>query len=326
MAPKPDRVLFVDMMSPRGHVRLNTFYLARLAGSGAQLCVDDDLASAYPTMQPVSLGRPLSDRGFIARIALALKVVSAARKLKATRAVFLSYDLATFPLVSNALCWQGIKIFAFEHNTARFGGGFGWLHKLSCPSAVRLVYTPYILENYVSRGLQAHYIPHPILPSHDAQFDKTEWDSIVRQPVIQYDLVGLCPSGSASMEEIESVAKLYKNALFVCKSKVKSNEPNVTSYKQLSHYGSALKSCDFVFIPTNSKSRVSGPAFEAIAMGKPVMVLDNEFGNYLKRMFPDNVFFKGDAILAAAGKPCADNHNNKIIDQIRSLIGNDSLL
>jgi glycosyltransferase involved in cell wall biosynthesis len=95
---------------------------------------------------------------------------------------------------------------------------------------------------------------------------------------------------------MEEIAGLYPDVLFVMKSKETSRLPNLLSVPYFEYYGNALEQCDFAVIPFSSDYKVSGPVFEALAMGKPVLVLKNKFGRYVKSLFSRPIFFAGEQI------------------------------
>lgn len=295
-------MLFIDMMSPDGHIRLNTFYLSQLAGPEARIYVSDDLAGFYDDFNTYSLGPKPCGPGRTERMALALRVVEIVRREAPKRLVLLSYDLATFPFVSHALGVLGVQVFCFEHNTAPNTKMRLWLHNLSSKKVTHFVYTPYLQELYQGVGLHAIYVPHPCLSWDITQSDGREWRRIRASTNGCFSRTGFCPSDSVPLAQVEEIAMAESATLFVCKTTRSSDLPNVVTHRYFCDYGGALGQCDFAVIPFASEHKVSGPVFEAIAAGKHVMVLDNVFGRYVKSLFGGRIFFHGDPLPISDGE------------------------
>ena len=296
--PSSQATLIFDMMSPIGHVRLNRFYLTNVFSTNAGFFISEDLTEEYMGLglDVYPLGKKPCGSSYFERLALALNVLRIIRQENARNVVFLSYDLGTLPLVSNVLQLMGVSVTCFEHNTAPSSKLRGLFHKLSARSLRRLVYTPYLKDLYESLGLEAEYVPHPCLPCETEPDGSYEWTSIVAKHSDRYTKTGFCPSSSVTVPQMEEVACLYPDVLFVMKSKETSRLANLLSAPFFEFYGNAIKQCDFVVIPFVSDHKVSGPVFEAIAMGKPILVLQNLFGKYIKSYFAEQIFFSGEPI------------------------------
>ena len=77
-----------------------------------------------------------------------------------------------------------------------------------------------------------------------------------------------------------------------------------------------MANCDFVGGLFIQEHKVSGPVFEAIALGKPVMVVKNAFGRYIKSLFPTKTFFVGEPMPLVDNQPNIDIYNKSIINSI----------
>lgn len=289
------KTLIFDMMGPKGHIRLNTFYLSELFYN-CQFFVCRDLLCYYQKFKALPLGEYSCGESLLQRLMVSLRVVHIVRQQKAENVVFLSYDLLTFPLVSNVLHWAGVKVICFEHNTAPSTRLRRMFHSLSARAVRHFVYTPYLEELYNFLGLDAVYVPHPCLSCETHPSGSTEWKTLVSKRSYEDRRIGFCPSGSVTITQMEEIARLYADVLFVMKSKESSRQSNLISVPYLQLYGDALSQCDFVVVPFASTYKVSGPVFEAIAMKKPVLVQNNAFGKYLKALFRDQIFYVGEAI------------------------------
>lgn len=309
-------MLFIDMMSPDGHIRLNRFYMSQLAGPKARIYVSDDIAKLYDGFDTRSLGPKPCGSGITERLALALRVIGIVRREAPKRLVLLSYDLATFPFVSRALRLLGVPVFCFEHNTAPNTRPRRWMHKLTAASVTRFVYTPYLQELYQGLGLRAIYVPHPCLSWEIAQSNGQEWHRIRASTKGCFGRVGFCPSDSVPLAQMEAIARAEPDTLFVCKTTQSSDLPNVVTHRYFDDYGGALAQCDFVAVPFELDYKVSGPVFEAIAMGKPVMLLPNAFGQYMKQIFHGKVLFPGEQSSADKSESLPIGYNMRIVASI----------
>jgi hypothetical protein len=317
--PAPATLVF-DMMSPRGHVRLNKFYLSKVFAEHCRFFISNDLSAEYEGFDVYPLGEKPCGSSLFERFSLAFRVLRIVRNQNARSVVFVSYDLATFPLLSNSLHRMGIKLASFEHNTAPTSGLRGMFQRLGASNVRRFVYTPYLMELYQSNGIKAEYVPHPCIPCEIQPEGSHEWASIVAERSRGYTKTGFCPSGSVTVNQMEEIARLYPDFLFVIKSKETSCLANVLSAPYFEYYGNAMQQCDFVVIPFASNRKVSGPVFEAIAMGKPVLVLNNRFGNYIKSMFPEQIFFSGAHVPENVATVDCTLHNMEIARRVRETL------
>ncbi|MDB4665623.1 hypothetical protein OAE81_00360 [bacterium] len=132
--------------------------------------------------------------------------------------------------------------------------------------------------------------------------------------------VGLCPSSSVTEEQITEVASLYPEFLFVVKSNKKIALRNIVTVNYFREYSNALKNTDFVVVPFALSSKVSGPVYEAIAAGKPVVVAQNIFGEYIKEKFPGRVFFVGERFPKKLEPFDHRKYNHQILEMLNTLI------
>ncbi|WP_217598187.1 hypothetical protein [Oceanicola granulosus] len=140
---------------------------------------------------------------------------------------------------------------------------------------------------------------------------------IIRGAGGEYDAVAFCPSGSVPLESIEGYARANKGVLFVCKSNRESAEDNVVTQQFFTNYGTAVARCDFMVVFFPHANKVSGPAFEAVAARKPLVVLENRFGKYMKTTFPLSVFFPEEQVPLKPTPGASDAHNSEIISVLR---------
>ena len=306
---------FIDMMSVRGHVNLNKYYISQLKSFNSILYVSEDLQGNFDDIHTRMFGRHPCGSGFFDRFKTGLRAISILIKQRPGQVVFLSYDLLTFPVISHVASFLGIKVVCFEHNTAPRTRLRRFLHRLVSREVSHLVYATHIMTLYEEAGVDATYVPHPCVRLIQESGGESEWSEIVEAYGQRFDKVAFCPSASVSLELITHVADQYSDTLFVCKSTRSSTRSNIVCRSYFKAYSEALSGCDFVCVLFPYEYKVSGPVFEAIAMGKPVMVLENAFGKYMKSLFPDAVFFPGAACSLKHSIP-VDKYNKTIIGKI----------
>lgn len=311
--------VFIDMMSARGHVTLNTFYLRHLCDRPV-LYVAADIGDVFPDVQTRPLGLRPCGPGLGPRVMTALKVLRILLAERPQQAVFLSYDLASFALISRVAALLGTRLVCFEHNTAPRTRAKRLLHRLMARNVTRLVYAPHIQDIYTRAGISTIHVPHPCIRPVTTDAAPGEWPSLVEGCADRFQRIAFSPSASVSLDSIEALAEQDPDTLFLCKSDESSDRPNVLCHRYFRDYAGALGQCDLVCVPFAPEHKVSGPAFEAIAMGKPVMLLANAFGRYMKTIFAGRVLFPGDALPEPANAPPLQSHNDDIVNTLSDLI------
>ena len=312
--------IFIDMMSVRGHVTLNTFYLVNLCDRPV-LYVAADIGDVLPDVQIRPLGLRPCGPGLASRVMTAFRVLLILLAERPQQAVFLSYDLALFALISRVAAILGMRLVCFEHNTAPRTRAKRLLHRLMARNVTRLVYAPHIQDIYTRAGISTIHVPHPCIRPVTTDAKSGEWASLVEGCADRFQRIAFSPSASVSLDSIEALAEQDPDTLFVCKSGESSDLPNVLCHPYFKDYVGALAKCDLVCLPFALDHKVSGPAFEAIAMGKPVMLLPNAFGCYVKQVFPAQVLFPGDTWPETKKDHAFTRaHNSKIIQTLSALI------
>lgn len=317
-----NNLIIFDMMSVGDHSNLNNFYLESLSDLEFDFYISSDLHDLYPTVRCIKpLGTVPCGSGLIERTLLAWKVLSILVSSRAQVALFLSYDLVTFPIISRVCSLLGVNVVCFEHNTAPTTSARRIIQKLIESSVVRLVFAKHIQKMYLLSGIDTVFIPHPCVRSQLTSSNLSEWDDLIENKLgwkSDYSKVAFCPSGSIRKDVIESVARLYPKTLFIYKSSSYSQVENVICKKYFDNYALFMSECDFLGAFFTHDSKVSGPVFEAIAFNKPVMLLDNDFGRHVKSLFPDLSFFCGEEIPNRRANISLDDYNKAISDGLRS--------
>lgn len=289
------KMIFVEMMSPRGHVRLNQFYLSKLWEEGDVLLTGASLVGFFDGFSPVTLedkpyGSPMLNRlGMLVQILRKLPYKTVNRDI-----CFLSYDLFWFPVISIYLRMCGFKIHVFEHNTTPTTRLKRYFQRLSGKTIQHLTYTPFVENFFRTLNLTAKTIPHPILRSVPIMKNDGPEIRAVLGKKKNFNRIIFCPSASVNWEQLEPMVKRYPLYLFVVKSPGKYKLANVITFPYFEAYFEILTLCDYVYIPFNRDDKVSGPFFEAMGFGKTVIMKPNVFGMYAQSKFPSHVVFEDD--------------------------------
>lgn len=307
-------------MGPEGHITINNYYLKGLFQRFDKLVIPKSLKVSYLDFETISLGLYPCGRKAVQRFSLLLLGLKIILKENPARVILLSYDVLTFPILSWVLKIAGIELFCFEHNTAPSRKARRLLHLVASKHSRHFVFTPYI--GLLFRGIKngVFYVPHLCINQLEKSVNGAEWKTLMSDQRGGFKSVGLCSSGSVTEEQIKEVASLYPDFLFVVKSNNKIAVSNIVTVKYFKEYSSALKSTDFVVVPFALSSKVSGPVYEAIAAGKPVVVARNIFGEYIKEKFPGRVFFVGERFPKKLEPFDHRKYNTQILETLNTLI------
>ena len=312
--------VFIDMLSVQGHITLNNFYVRQLCQEPT-IFICSSMSNAYQEFKTGLLGVQPCGRGIGERLLTTMRVLRILLTERPQTAVFLSYDLASFALISRVAAILRTHVVCFEHNTAPRTRAKRLMHRLMARKVIRLVYASHVQDIYSRAGIGTIHVPHPCIAPAATNVAPDEWKSLVARAQVHFRRTAFCPSGSVSLESIESIARQDPDTLFVCKSRENSELPNVLCHSYFEDYAGALAQCDLVFVPFTLDYKVSGPGFEAIAMGKPVMLLENAFGQYMKQLFPAQVFFPGGSVPhTERSDGVAHAHNAKITQTLVALL------
>jgi len=313
-------MIFIEMMSPKGHIRLNEFYLEALWEPGDRLILGESLQGSYTDFSPILFRDRFGN--FISRIysaiaALRLIPIGSKREI-----CFLSYDLLLMPAVVALLRLRGWRVFAFEHNTTPNSPMKRSFHRAIGKEVCHFSYAPYVSDRFSNLGLKVRTISHPILTSPKEASGAGPEVALVLSRSGEFENVVFCPSASVSWEQIEPLATSRPRTLFVVKSNAKVNAKNVLSFPFFEEYLEILAICDAVYIPFSRDDKVSGPFFEALGAGKIVVVKDNVFGRYAKSEFACQVRFEDEEWSQSSCHVKVDliSHNLGIIADLRAVL------
>lgn len=287
-----DSLAFVDFFSVRSHVRLNHFYLRFAELQSAHIYVSEELFDEYKGANLHSLGRFACSGKFSRRFGTAIRLLYLIAYLRPNKVVFLSYDLVSMWVLSNFLMLFGIKIVLFEHNTYPTGFLKLLAHKLIGNRVLRLVFTNYLQRDYTELGLKSCEIAHPIPePTQSVEIDRKYRAYLDSQFSQTKDFLGFCPSSSVHIDYVLDFSRKCKSLNLFAKGNELQSTEDVICRNYFDDYNSVLLASDFVYIPFDLSTKVSGPVFDALSIGKPVILKRNRFGRYVCEAFPGSVLF-----------------------------------
>ncbi|MFH4508495.1 hypothetical protein [Vibrio alginolyticus] len=288
-----EKIVLYEGMSPRGHVELTKFYIECLKNLDTQLFVGNSLKHHFTSVNKVVFfddkllrkGRLLSSFSFILNT---LRVFTYCRMKGIKKITFLSYNANVMFLMMWVANLIGLKVYCFEHNTVPDGSRLKLLLQKMCTSRLhRICYMPQIVSLYEKINLKAEFIPHPFLNIKASKLVQ-DCDSISRLKKEQ--LVIFVPSGLSDIERVKKQAIKNPDKIFVVKTKFDIDLSNVTTKKFFENYYDVLKACDIVYFPIDFNYRVSGPFYEAIAFGKPIVIEGSgNFKEFARSEFPEYI-------------------------------------
>jgi len=320
-------MIFVEMMSHKGHVSLNNFYLQHLMRDGDTLIIGHSLAYQYQKFNLIEFEDGINKR--LWRFRNAVKIFRKLLRSKDCSVCFLSYDQVWLPLLSIILKLFKKKIYCFEHGTCPVIMIKKMFQIVLGRKVVHITYTSYIADVYKKIGLTAYSVDHPIISkntiSRQDLFDDLRFAGFNerRKKVV------FCPSGSVGFGLLEDYVESMKDVLFVCKGEQDLYKPNVVIKKYFPDYYEIMKMSDAILIPFCRSDKVSGPLFEAIGLNKTVIVKKNKFGLYAKKKFPRHVRFDTESwfethntIAPATNFFEVKKYNDAVIDQLMLIMRN----
>ena len=312
---------YFDPLAPKGHLTLNKFYIDNLARAGDLIFVGESIGSYFSNHGEVrtfpehnlTKGRLIHS---IYTFFLGLVCIYIARR-KSSNICFLSYDMTNFFALTHIARLFGLKVYSFEHNTSPSGSKIkGVLQSLCSKKLTRFCYTESIKSEFKFKK-NIIVIPHPLLKNLSKKIELEPDFFCIKS---NYKNVIFCPSATADMNRVESVAQHMPDTLFVVKSK------KILSYKNLyikpffENYDKMMEIADFVYLPLNDCSRVSGPFFEGVCKGKNILLEKNRFGYEMKKQFPDHVQFIKDVFIKRTAKFDITSYNNRIISLLKETL------
>jgi len=317
------KIIAIDALSPKGHITINDFYLNSMGLNVAMFVIGSSIFSKYNKIE----NRVEFDDSFLKRgrvihllftLCLVLKYLVIAKVKGIDKVVLFSYDIGNVFILSYVSKILGIKLYLFEHNTIP-GEHWAkrWLQRLVLKSTVvRFCYTKSALDEFDKLNQSCLFLEHPIL--ENVSFDQLS-DTFLDK-ASQFEYIAFCPSANADVDKIIAFCDLHQNVLFVVKTNLKIKKSNCITKAFFENYNAIMKVSDFIYLPVNLKSRVSGPLFEAMFYGKKIIVELNDFGIFAAGRFNGNVQFSSGEWSVSTRKFDVLSYNNIIKNQLNKTL------
>jgi len=287
------RILAIEPLAPRGHIRLNACLVGCLAGIGpTTLATFEEYHCHFRGVSRIRIPRrfkhaqpPLRCR--LNQLQILRHVLTGVRVENYDVVVFLSYET-----VSMAICWpRWLPVFLIEHNNidnVLESPLKRWFYRRLPGTAHHLVFMDgmagYVIEQ---TGRPASHIPYPCygdrcLPDRRSQAERPCGADAGKKIIF-------CPSRSTPRHLLNRLkAFVLENEGFFLVAKGEQTErgerfdirPFFDDYDQI------MLSTDYVFFGGQYRYRVSAVVFEALSLAKPVLVLDCPFGQELGQAYP----------------------------------------
>jgi len=292
-------MVFFEGMSPIGHILFNRFLIETLNSDIEKIYLGKSVVSEYQdthqNIESFNDSYQSSNRiiSFIGFIVIALKVLLKTKIAGSKKICFLSYDLPALFIISYFGKVLGIKIFVFEHNTIP-NRLIKYFFQFLCFRFVhRICFTTSAEKIYLKMNQKVHLIRHPLL-NRDLEILKGSDRSIQDIKLLKenYKYVVFCPGAQSPVDKIKAKAQEYPNMLFVVKTKEKIIKKNILTSKYFSDYYGILAIIDFIYLPFNYGSRISGPFYEGVVYEKKSIMGDCELRKNLQGDFSDYVLLE----------------------------------
>lgn len=316
------KVVFVDPVSPRGHVSLNRFYLKSFINQTKMLVVANELEHFYSDICKVkTFNSSLLVKGrffhFFSTLIISLKAVISYAFKNDHLIVLLSYDITNLFIISHVAKLLKVKLIVFEHNTLP-GRSVNKkiLQKLCSNDTLRLCYTPEAKQEYIALNKTAVVIPHPLIKEMDVVGKNKSLEKLINK----YERVVFCPSASADVKKLLAHSKKQPKTLFIVKCKQNIDAPNCYTSVFFDEYAWIMEVSDFVYLPISFSGRVSGPMYGAILHSCKVVVDRNKFGKEAYRQFEGMVQYSDEPWIKNKVTFDVNLHNQKIVNKIKKVL------
>jgi hypothetical protein len=292
MNSSENRIVFIEGVSPRGHVSCNLGLLEQVHRSVQCFHVGKSIASEYSSCEKVKV---FEDRWFshgrlmhsIAFFLISCRLLRRARAEKIRRVCFMSYDVSSMFLVVFYGRFLGLNLYAFEHNTIPSSFLLRVLQRIQGRQLRHLCFSVDSLNAFRKIGMKACLTEHPL-------YSKISNAPLPRKLLDKkkgFRSMVFCPSASASFELICAKARMYSDVLFVAKTEYVSSQANLYVEKFFQDFDSIFRASDAVYMPMEGRylGRVSGPLFEAMSLNKPIILSEGGLHDFVVEIFPEHI-------------------------------------
>lgn len=290
-------VIFVELMSAKGHVTLNSFIISALGGRVASFLVGKQVAALYDDVDHETFNDwYLGSYRFVSALGTffqGMRALCVAYRRGVSTICFLSYDASVLLLLSPLASRLGLHLFVFEHNTVPPRRNMKLLlQRLVSGRVIRLCFTPHIRDFYRKLGQRALYVPHPLLAQRRERLledqDRNNKEFVVSR-AREFRLRVFCPSSSMNANELRLAIEDRPDVFFIVKGHADLVRHNVFSAPRFRSLSEWFAIVDFTYLPVSFSHRVSGFLFESLAMNVPVILPKGELYEYAFRHFSAHI-------------------------------------
>ena len=288
--------IYVDFISPNGHVKINKLYFSELNNDDYYSCKTSYMKDADCVAHRLNFyspweGEPQGIRHAVEQLVFTMVffILNIKTMLKIKNIVFLSYSpIWNYPLilVFNKLLRK--NIYVLEHNSipsANENDGVKFniktkMFQLSSSLLTHLVYEDYI-GVYLEQKFNAHYlvVKHPIIGS--SKIESYDKDKVI--PLI------FSPSSSSEKQVIDWLKDITINSDVISMVKSASNfeESGFIAKQYFENYEELMSGCDIIVVGSKFEERVSGVFYEALLTPKSILMLDSKFSRAAVECYPN---------------------------------------
>tara|TARA_B100000212_G_scaffold135890_1_gene102250 strand:- start:11386 stop:12387 length:1002 start_codon:yes stop_codon:yes gene_type:complete len=296
-----DNIVLIEGMSPKGHILFNRFLIKILNNKKITAVLGSSIYKSYEQLD-IDLIKFDDSFQFSNRIILttgflkiSLKTLFDSKKNGVKKIYFLSYDLIALPIISFIALLLDLEIFVFEHNTIPNKFLKKVFQYFNFGKVTRICFTPSAVEIFRNINQKTISVNHPILNHKITSEENLSYQTLkIKKKLKTYEIVIFCPSGQSSIIDIEEKAKSYKNMLFIAKSDQRSDLENLITENYFQDYSYVMSLSDFIYLPFDYGSRISGPFFEAIFFNKKSILSNNIFRHFTLKEFNEFVLKEED--------------------------------
>ena len=287
------KLLVIEPMGIEGHIAFNKCILSILSSIGEVTFVSSPhylkkIETNNVRQIPISYYSSKSKIGFRYKQILVLKKILKTIPINTfDNVIFLGYET-----ISMSLSWpRKIRTFVFEHNNiSNAQNSFikMFFLKYLPRNIIHLTFMEHIAE-YLRRisNREINVVPFPYCKTEGMLHSYTNQMQIKNKKII------FSPSSQTPESLIGKLITIIKDNheyYLISKGSRVVKESNYEMKTHFDEYYSILNCATLVFIGGDYKYRISGVVYEAFTYCKPVVMLQNEYANELKKQFPGLVY------------------------------------
>ncbi|MDC1089804.1 hypothetical protein OAQ01_00050 [Emcibacteraceae bacterium] len=285
------KILLIDPLQVDGHINFN-----RKLIESANLIGQTTFMSTSEYLVKLKVNNCITVSGFNSdfcsilgfRIKLILIMVQVALKINKEYdiVIFTGYENITFLIVSVFLRHK--KILLINHNNLDF-------KKSKFKSLIfRLIpkrFAHVALEQYIVDYIRQSFNKTAYLVSHPYYVSREEVVAKSPESMEPFEQWIFAPSGSNNWKLVDELAKVTPSTIGILAkySPLYKNYQNVCLQRWFKYYSEYMKASDFVYIGSEFEYRVSGVLYEALSLGKKILIPDSLYAQKMRQQYPSMV-------------------------------------